>query len=77
MVSAGTGTYIPLCKPLYLYVSKEALRRPATAAFVNFYVRNGQDIAFRSHEVPRNNETTTANISLAGKLTAGVGPVVA
>jgi ABC-type phosphate transport system substrate-binding protein len=76
VVSAGTGTYLPLCKPLYLYVSKAALRKPATAAFVTFYLRHGQDIAFKAHAVPRNDATTADNVNLAKKLTEGVGPVV-
>ncbi|WP_250279391.1 Hsp70 family protein [Frankia sp. Cppng1_Ct_nod] len=75
VVSAGTGTYLPLCKPLYLYVSKDALRKPATAAFVKFYLSHGQDIAFKAHSVPRNDETTANNVGLAGQLTNGVGPV--
>ena len=35
------GTYTPLSRPLYIYVSKAAAARPEVAAFVNYYLENG------------------------------------
>lgn len=33
-----TGKYTPLSRPLYLYVTKGALKKPETVAFVRFYL---------------------------------------
>jgi ABC-type phosphate transport system substrate-binding protein len=74
-VAAGTGLYLPLCKPLFVYARLDALRDPATAAFMRFYLANGQQIAFDAHYVPRNQETTNENVSKINGLTAGVGPI--
>jgi molecular chaperone DnaK len=71
----GTGFYLPLCRPLYLYVSKEAARRPAVAAFLTYYLENEQTISYRSHYVPRSNATVAENTSEIKALTQGVGPV--
>jgi phosphate transport system substrate-binding protein len=35
------GTYKPLSRPLYIYVNKEALKKPEVKEFVNFYLKNG------------------------------------
>jgi phosphate transport system substrate-binding protein len=34
------GTYKPLSRPLFIYVSKTSLARPEVAAFVRFYLEN-------------------------------------
>jgi phosphate transport system substrate-binding protein len=34
------GTYTPLARPLFIYVSKEAAARPAVVGFVEYYVAN-------------------------------------
>jgi phosphate transport system substrate-binding protein len=39
------ASYVPLGRPLFIYPSKEALKDPALAAFVKFYVDNVNDIA--------------------------------
>jgi len=39
------GSYKPLSRPLMLYVSVASLERPEVAEFVNFYVKNGADMA--------------------------------
>ncbi len=33
-----TGTYVPLSRPLLIYVNKKALKRPEVAKFVQFYL---------------------------------------
>ncbi|MBP9673812.1 MAG: PstS family phosphate ABC transporter substrate-binding protein [Bacteriovoracaceae bacterium] len=35
-----TGTYAPLSRPLYVYVSKKSLTRPEVLAFLKFYLSN-------------------------------------
>ncbi|MGB9736785.1 PstS family phosphate ABC transporter substrate-binding protein, partial [Chloroflexus sp.] len=34
----ANGTYIPLSRPLFIYVRKEAAERPEVQAFINFYL---------------------------------------
>ena len=36
--SAKNGSYTPLARPLYIYVSKESLKRPEVEAYVRFYL---------------------------------------
>jgi phosphate transport system substrate-binding protein len=38
--SVNGGTYKPLARPLFIYPSKAALKRPEVAAFLRFYVDN-------------------------------------
>src|SRR5262245_1742682 len=60
------GTY-PLARPLFIYVSKEGLKRPEVAAFVKFYLDNAKKLAAEVHYTPatdavyqKNQETFTA-----------------
>ena len=39
------GTYAPLARPLFIYVSTEAAERPEVAAFVDFYLENAADLS--------------------------------
>lgn len=39
------GTYVPLSRPLFIYVRKNSLERPEVQAFVDFYMRHGADLA--------------------------------
>jgi phosphate ABC transporter substrate-binding protein, PhoT family (TC 3.A.1.7.1) len=34
----ANGTYIPLSRPLFIYVNKKAAERPEVQAFVNYYL---------------------------------------
>ncbi len=38
------GTYTPLSRPLYIYVSRRALERPEVAAFVDFYLQHAPEL---------------------------------
>ncbi|KJE23872.1 phosphate ABC transporter substrate-binding protein, PhoT family [Frankia torreyi] len=76
-VAVGTGLYLPLCKPLFVYARTDALRRPATAAFLRYFLENGRKIAFDAHYVPRSDDTVGENVARLEKLTTGVGPVPA
>jgi len=38
------GTYQPLARPLFIYVSKKSAERPEVQEFVNFYLKNGQSL---------------------------------
>jgi phosphate transport system substrate-binding protein len=39
------GTYTPLSRPLFIYPSKDALKKPEVKAFVQYYLDNYQDLA--------------------------------
>lgn len=38
------GNYTPLSRPLFLYVNKAALKRPEVAAFLTYYLEQGQTL---------------------------------
>ena len=39
------GTYSPLSRPLFIYVSKKGLEKPAVQEFVEFYLTEGGALA--------------------------------
>ena len=39
------GEYLPLSRPLYIYVNAESFQRPEMAAFVEFYMNNAAELA--------------------------------
>jgi phosphate transport system substrate-binding protein len=43
--SIRTGTYQPLARPLFIYVSDKALSRPEVQRFVDFYIANAAALA--------------------------------
>ena len=43
--SIEDGTYSPLSRPLFIYVSKLSMERPEVKAFVEFYLDNAADLA--------------------------------
>jgi phosphate transport system substrate-binding protein len=43
--SIRTGTYQPLARPLFIYVSEKALARPEVQKFVDFYLTQGPKLA--------------------------------
>ncbi len=55
--TAQDGTYTPLARPLFIYVSKKAAaEKPQVAAFVDFYVQNNAEIAEAAQYIPLNDE---------------------
>jgi len=40
----NAGQYTPLSRPLFIYVSKESLKRPEVRAFVKFYMENAEQL---------------------------------
>ena len=43
--SIRTGTYQPLARPLFIYVSDKALARPEVQKFIDFFLTNGPKLA--------------------------------
>ncbi len=46
------GTYKPLSRPLFIYVSRSALQRPEVRAFVQFYLNNAIELVPQVGYVP-------------------------
>jgi phosphate transport system substrate-binding protein len=45
MATINDGSYAPLSRPIFIYVSTEAAKRPEVDAFVNFYLENAGTLA--------------------------------
>jgi len=43
--TVSSGTYTPLSRPLFIYVSKKAAQRKEVQSFVNFYLTNADSLA--------------------------------
>lgn len=43
--TVSNGTYSPLSRPLYIYVSKEAVQKESVRKFVNYYLDKAGDLA--------------------------------
>ena len=43
--SIENGTYSPLSRPLFIYVSKQSMERPEVKAFVEFYLDNAAELS--------------------------------
>lgn len=39
------GKYVPLARPLFIYVRKDALKRPIVKDFITFYLQNSAELA--------------------------------
>ncbi len=52
-----SGEYKPLSRPLFIYVRKDALKNPAVAEFVRFYLQNVETLAPQVGYVPPAHET--------------------
>lgn len=53
------GTYVPLARPLLIYVNNAAAKRPEVAEFVKFYTAQIDQIAKAAQFVPLNEEQKT------------------
>ena len=52
VATVADGTYTPLSRPLYLYVSQKALERPEVVEFVQFYLENAPTLVTETDYVP-------------------------
>lgn len=63
--------YLPLSRPLYIYVKKSSFRRPSVAAFVKYYLDHAADLATRARYVAptaADLEANKATLEAAGKV---------
>ena len=61
--SVGKGTYQPLSRPLFIYLSKNAMERPEVKAFVEFYLTNAEQLVPDVGYVPLSAETYAASLA--------------
>jgi phosphate transport system substrate-binding protein len=54
--AAQDGTYKPLSRPLFIYVSDAALKKPQVVAFTDFYLNNSQKIVETATFIPLTEE---------------------
>ena len=54
--AAQNGTYKPLSRPLFIYVSDAALKKPEVVAFTDFYLNNNPKIVEVAKFIPLTNE---------------------
>ena len=59
------GSYSPLSRPLYVYVNKQALRRPEVQAFVQFFMELGGTLTAEVGYVPEAADVYAENARLA------------
>jgi phosphate transport system substrate-binding protein len=70
--TAQGGTYTPLARPLFIYVSKKAYtEKPQVKGFVEFYVNNDQKVTETAQFVPLNEEQRTKAKAAVSSLAAG------
>ena len=46
------GTYQPLSRPIFIYVSKKAMDKPEVKEFVEFYLKNAPTLVKQVKYVP-------------------------
>lgn len=57
------GTYSPLSRPVFVYVTDAAAKRPEVSSFVNFYLNNAPTLVPDVGYIPLNDEEYTAEIA--------------
>jgi phosphate transport system substrate-binding protein len=61
-----SGEYKPLSRPLFMYPSTKALKRPEVRAFLDYVLANYQDVATASQIVPMSSEQADKSTSTLG-----------
>ncbi len=61
--SIRKGTYSPLARPLFIYVSRESLRRPIVRRFVQFYLQNAERYVPETGYVPLAQDRYTSQLA--------------
>jgi phosphate transport system substrate-binding protein len=62
------GTYQPLARPIFIYVSKKDSNRPEIAAFINYYLEKGAPLVKETGYIPLSQKATQL---VAKRFTAG------
>ena len=67
VASIADGTYSPLSRPLFIYVSKASLARPEVREFVKFYMEHGADLTAEVGYVPLSAQEYQRNLGLVSQ----------
>jgi phosphate transport system substrate-binding protein len=65
------GTYRPLARPLFIYVNLKELQRPEVDAFLNFYIRQDEDLVAKAGCIPLNSAVYRAVFDRVSKRVPG------
>ncbi len=65
--SIADGSYSPLSRPLFIYVSKASLARPEVREFVKFYMENGAELTREVGYVPLSAQEYQRNLELVSQ----------
>jgi phosphate transport system substrate-binding protein len=61
MENVMAGSYEPLARPIFIYVSEKAMDAPEVKEFVEFYLKHGGKLAKEVKYVPLPEKPTTSN----------------
>lgn len=65
--NAQAGIYVPLARPLFIYVNNASAKRPEVVSFLDFYVAQGDAIAAKALFIPLGAaQKTAAEAAVAG-----------
>lgn len=65
--NAQAGIYVPLARPLFIYVNNASAKRPEVVSFLDFYVAQGDAIAAKALFIPLGAaQKTAAETAVAG-----------
>ena len=65
--SIADGSYSPLSRPLFIYVSKASLVRPEVREFVKFYMEHGAELTAEVGYVPLDAQEYQSNLELVSR----------
>jgi phosphate transport system substrate-binding protein len=68
--TAQDGSYAPLSRPLFVYPSEEALKKPEVKAFIAYYLENAGSVAESLGFVPLTEEQLAESEAAAAKIGA-------
>jgi phosphate transport system substrate-binding protein len=60
----NSGDYRPLARPIFIYVSLEALERAEVIAFVEFYMENARDLVIEVGYIPLPDSIYQGNLAM-------------
>jgi phosphate transport system substrate-binding protein len=70
--TAQDGTYVPLARPLFIYVSDQSITtKPQVAGFVDYYLNNVVSIAEGAQFIPVTDEIVSENLASLQEQEAG------
>jgi len=65
------GTYVPLARPIFIYVNKKSLERPEFRRFVEFYLTNASNLVTEVKYVPLPSDAYERGLERLKKLQTG------